>query len=846
MVSLGKVSAPKPVNLPSQKKENNGNDSSVNLFSKSVTPSGGGGGWGDIQSGGHGMDGSNDAQHGDGDGHKMPPRVIPAQPSPAWGGAGLPEERKRTLELASREQFPTLGAAPSERPSETPPSGGGPGMSSWDEDERGPFAGPPHYHHRQMRRDDHHQGYQEGRGQYGHYRDQEDHPMPPRYYGGRHRGQPPRYDDEPYFEHDEERGPYPQHDRRRYDSYENGGDRFERDYNTGRYHEGRPHYAGGYYMDHQRDGRRPYQGGMNGDRYDEYASSPRRDGYGGGYREESYHGGRRYYSRYRDRPSLSPPSREQDRPPKHSDDHPESMRAPVPPPPPPRKPPPPPPVQDAEENGKSGSEDEGRAEKNVSDQVVEEHQQAQIVSETNINEKISSDNIKGLSEREENQQQRAEEGSESDVKPPPPPSTQKPRAWSESGRPLELPKIERPSKTEVTLNTQSRSPMRAPTRILKREQNGTKNDAARQSEKGGEGLDLGMTKAGLGSNSLSLDLGTEPIGRTSNSSSTILDETVTRETKSILPEKNQDVARSLLPPSLQGLSLEPMSFSSDKQMKSDGGLITGSDAVNAAFRNPDHPPGLFAVSVNNELQGPPQPLMTFGTESSSSKIQSSSLGLFIENFNSDENSSVEKKSSGPAPALQFGEFQLPDTIDGCVDPDSSAQAASLGHKKEFGKGRGYSGRRGRGRGRGDRRPGRSKVSDKADSSVSQPPPPPPPPRSKDNEKKETSNEEMNGPKSAAKSRRGRGSGRYSRHKTESTTPPATPPGLTAGISEPATTNSGGKGNSRKQRGPKPAKRKTPIKESDKDPGRKEVGNPSTEKTQRAQQKTVAQESGGGS
>ncbi len=64
-----------------RRKENNGNDPSVNLISKS-------GGWG---SAGGGAAPADDAAG------KHPERAIPAQPTPAWGGAGLPEERKKQV-----------------------------------------------------------------------------------------------------------------------------------------------------------------------------------------------------------------------------------------------------------------------------------------------------------------------------------------------------------------------------------------------------------------------------------------------------------------------------------------------------------------------------------------------------------------------------------------------------------------------------------------------------------------------------------------------------------------------------------------------------------------------------
>lgn len=63
------------------RKENNGNDPSVNLISKTS-------GWG---SSGGGAAPTDDAAA------KQPERAIPAQPAPAWGGAGLPEERKKQV-----------------------------------------------------------------------------------------------------------------------------------------------------------------------------------------------------------------------------------------------------------------------------------------------------------------------------------------------------------------------------------------------------------------------------------------------------------------------------------------------------------------------------------------------------------------------------------------------------------------------------------------------------------------------------------------------------------------------------------------------------------------------------
>ena len=62
------------------RKENNGNDPTVNLINKAGGGGASGGGGGDAQGG-----------------SSQPERSIPAQPSAAWGGAGLPEERKKQV-----------------------------------------------------------------------------------------------------------------------------------------------------------------------------------------------------------------------------------------------------------------------------------------------------------------------------------------------------------------------------------------------------------------------------------------------------------------------------------------------------------------------------------------------------------------------------------------------------------------------------------------------------------------------------------------------------------------------------------------------------------------------------
>lgn len=67
------------------RKENNGNDPSVNLINKGT-------GWGAGAGAAGGGGSADDAGAG-----KHHERAIPAQPAPAWGGAGLPEERKKQV-----------------------------------------------------------------------------------------------------------------------------------------------------------------------------------------------------------------------------------------------------------------------------------------------------------------------------------------------------------------------------------------------------------------------------------------------------------------------------------------------------------------------------------------------------------------------------------------------------------------------------------------------------------------------------------------------------------------------------------------------------------------------------
>ncbi|KAL4424239.1 hypothetical protein ABPG75_001540 [Micractinium tetrahymenae] len=214
MVSLGKVAAPKPINLPSQKKENNGNDPTVNLISKS-------GGWatGGATAGGGGGE---DVTAG-----KQPERAIPAQPAPAWGGAGLPEERKKQVEIAAQQEYP-IYEGPGRHAYDDDPR-----RRPWDADERGysgpPPDGPPHrarYHYGPSSQDarfdtefesrppydryGHERGRYEGHyDRYDRFGDRDRYGPPPRHYGG--------YEDDygpsrrgGYYDREREGGP-PQH-----------------------------------------------------------------------------------------------------------------------------------------------------------------------------------------------------------------------------------------------------------------------------------------------------------------------------------------------------------------------------------------------------------------------------------------------------------------------------------------------------------------------------------------------------------------------------------------------------------------------------------------------------------
>ena len=634
MVSLGKVTAPKPVNLPSQKKENNGNDASALLSKTSTLAS-----WGGESSANNAHNDSHD------DGHRLPPRVIPAQPSPAWGGAGLPEERQKKLELASREQFPTLGSEP-ERPSAESrdaayprgsPSQHHGGISTWDEDERGGYSEPPHSRGgRPGRRDEY--GDDHGRGgPYGPY----DHDRYPdegdQYHRPYYRRRRPYYDD--YGDYD-----YPDDRPRRYsDDRERGG--YHHPYDNEDMYENRP--GRGPY-----EGRGPYRGGYDNRRFgrgtgDMY--SPRRGGYGG-FRED-YNYGRHPHGRRREDMRMHG-----DRYHEYEEEVEEEERmlspkaavAPPPPPPPPRRPPPPPPSVVQVENTDMGGADEPTVAR-----------------------------VEPQAEMENEQQESASSEEVVEIKP------------------------------EHTLNKLS------PPKILRREP--AIEPVQQQQEAYHPEPQQQVVTPDFGVN-LEIDLGTEVKGSRPPS----------RMDGSVRDLNEDSFVMPVVPPSLQGLSLHPITFGEESAMKGSDPL---SEAVQGFGNQPEHPPGLFTSMSISEVQGPQQPLMTFGTDSNAKLHTEEGLGLLLDGFNQ-----VEKQDDKVFQPLQFGDILLPSTIDGCVDVESSGQTQTVGgpvqHTKDgrdsF-KTRGHRGR-GRGRGRGGRgRDSASRAAEKMQNGTATPPPPPPPP-----------------------------------------------------------------------------------------------------------------------
>ena len=595
MVSLGKVTAPKPVNLPSQKKENN--QTEVLLSNKPTTS------WGGVNTKNDGEENQQDERHG---GHM--PRVIPAQPMPAWGGAGLPEERQKTLELASREQFPTLGSQAQEDKRQEPNgqsynqrdefrSRGDRGQY-WDQDDRRMYSDPRDHH---------------DRGNYGnyYYNEEEGEALSPRdrrmSYGYRRRPYPRdyHYDDyspEDYDDHGRDRHRFNYDDREYYPERYDNGDRYEQ--RPGRYE--RPPHRGGY---DRRFGPR----GMNGDMY-----SPRRGGYGG-FRDDYYgYGGRGGHGRRRD--DMRHGERFYDEEEEQEIDHGDASagKAP-PPPPPPRRPPPPPPP---------GTSD-----------AVEEITHTQTDDEASAPKQ--SDENGTLAESEHAMQNVATE---------------------EAGKPAE---------------SDSAKPKKNPVKILKREP---------------EPLNL------------EIDLGTQ-VSRPSSRA-----EGFTSDDK----QDGFSVGHDPVPPSLQGLSLHPITFGDETGVHT--GEQMGSDAV-SGFENPEHPPGLFTSMEHH----PQQSLMPFGTDTDG-EHHTEDISLLLNGFEATFQKTDEKSRAQP---LHFGDIVLPSTIDGCVEADSTGPSQTGGNqnRKESYKSRG------RGRGRGFR--GRGRGAHHAEKANGNPvPPPPPPPTSK--------------------------------------------------------------------------------------------------------------------
>ena len=102
MMSLGRVPVPKPINLPSQRSENNGNDPNVKIVPQ------GGLGWGDSKPAGwQGGSPGSAGWAGPGNPTEAQPRPSPPQISgPAWGGAGAvgaAQERAKEAEVAWEE-----------------------------------------------------------------------------------------------------------------------------------------------------------------------------------------------------------------------------------------------------------------------------------------------------------------------------------------------------------------------------------------------------------------------------------------------------------------------------------------------------------------------------------------------------------------------------------------------------------------------------------------------------------------------------------------------------------------------------------------------------------------------
>lgn len=659
MVSLGKVTAPKPVNLPSQKKEQNNLMDVGAMFGGGSTMQS----WGGMTSGGAQDNGNanenwngqdHEAYEHEQHGHQMKnvQRVIPAQAQPAWGGAGLPEERVRTLELASREQFPTLGTdvdegAKRERGGDGFGSGGlhGDAREGHYGDRDGGYYG------------DSREGYYRGhhRGGYGggnsYYHDDQEGGR----YGGRHGrrgGYGGGYDDRGYDDRS--------HDERGYDERGYGDDQGYEERGYGGYdqyhqfsHEGGE--GGGEAQDvreshgFQEERSRmsvvpPHEyGDRFGDRfdprerYDRRHSGPQSPRFGRGYgRERSgYGGGPRnamngdtlsarggygrddFYGRHGGRGGFEGPSRRRDDPHRGPYSHEDDVVAPeeellghrngrgssqakgegpkVPPPPPPRRaaavPPPPPPGKMTASRDKAAVES----------------------SHPNVNGRTSAE-------------ERGDLG------------------------------VQASGAAQVPIHPKA---SKGPVKVLKREPESL-------------GLDI--------------DLGTQisrPASRTEGSVDSL---TSMGHTSPVLP-------------SLEDLSIsQPMTFAEDS----------------AAAFDVSGPPGLFTSMVASDVRGhelhfPVAAVDHDVIHQADVEHHAESVAQLLDGFDEDNPGIVSGRQVAPAmlsgeggkdtkvanhlPNIQFGDIVLPSSIDGCV-PDSQSQSP---HHKEFYRGRSR-GRGGRGRG----------------------------------------------------------------------------------------------------------------------------------------------------
>ncbi|KAK9823029.1 hypothetical protein WJX81_000682 [Elliptochloris bilobata] len=138
MVSLGKVTAPKPVNLPSQKRENNGLDPTIALVPRSASV------WGDPGNSAQApADATGNSQQPRSRPHS-PARAAPAAAPSAWGGAASAGSGRPKAGASLRtDEFPTLGGEGGTGYSSSLGSDGWHERSPWDPPAGGRANGPP-------------------------------------------------------------------------------------------------------------------------------------------------------------------------------------------------------------------------------------------------------------------------------------------------------------------------------------------------------------------------------------------------------------------------------------------------------------------------------------------------------------------------------------------------------------------------------------------------------------------------------------------------------------------------------------------------------------------------------